>query len=245
MKKGNYLLCLDFDGVICDSINECLVSSWISYYRYIKEDYPIQVTVDMRSLFSQLRPFIRSGPDYVLIQRLIDMRCEVQNQHEFDRYLEEAGKDTVRYYGEIFYRAREELLRQDRDYWMALNPLYKHMLEPLRANAENEKLIIVSTKRQDFILEILSFNGIDFSPERVYLADSKPKIVIVEEVRRARGFIQAVFIDDQIDHLLPNRNKSIMPALASWGYVKRDWLEPKKNLLILNADTMAELFNNL
>jgi phosphoglycolate phosphatase-like HAD superfamily hydrolase len=245
VKKDNSLLCLDFDGVICDSINECLVSSWISYYKNIKEYYPIQVTADMRILFSRLRPFIRSGPDYVLIQKLIDMGCEVRNQHEFDRHLEKAGKDTIRYYGEIFYRAREELLRQDRDYWMALNPLYKHMIEPLRLNAENEKLIIVSTKRQDFILEILGFNRIDFSPERVYLADTKAKIVIVEEVRRASGFMQAVFIDDQIDHLLPNRNKSIMPALASWGYIKRDWLEPKKDLLILNPDTMADLFNNI
>ena len=59
------LVFLDFDGVICDSALECLVSSWEAYFRDHGRDAPKAVPVDLKERFLALRPYVRSGEDSV------------------------------------------------------------------------------------------------------------------------------------------------------------------------------------
>jgi hypothetical protein len=41
--------------------------------------------------------------------------------------------------------------------------------------------------------------------------------------------VTAFFVDDQLDHLVvAGRNPAVKPFLASWGYVKNEWLHQKE-----------------
>lgn len=72
-------LALDFDGVIVDSINECLATALNAYTRFCGKD---QFCTDLRLVpegladaFRSMRPLIRRGEDYVfLIQAFEEQR---------------------------------------------------------------------------------------------------------------------------------------------------------------------------
>jgi phosphoglycolate phosphatase-like HAD superfamily hydrolase len=242
-----FLLFLDFDGVICDSALECLVSSWLAYHVNYGGSRPDRVSVSLKRDFFSLRPFIRSGEDYVLIHELLQRQRTVGNQQDFDSFVEEAGPHKMIKYKKLFYEAREDLMRQDRSYWLALNPVYPHMAAALKRLSDCERLHIVSTKRPDFIGAILCSNGIDFTPERIHYSDKVEKIDLVADLLRKSGLERAVFVDDQIDHLRKKEAADPIEArLAAWGYVKPEWLDERATgVNVLTIEGMAGLFERL
>jgi len=81
MSKYN-CLALDFDGVIVDSIQECLVVGYNAFIEYTGKGSKI---LDLSSLdhddmakCHRLRNFIRSGEDYVYIQLAISEGVDIQ-----------------------------------------------------------------------------------------------------------------------------------------------------------------------
>ena len=60
-----------------------------------------------------------------------------------------------------------------------------------------------------------------------------------EEILKFRKGSSALFVDDQLDHLLlAIKNPRIKGFLASWGYVKEEW----KTQNIVEVLTREELF---
>ena len=148
-------------------------------------------------------------------------------------------------FGDVFYRARESLLARDRFYWVSLNPLYGHMEAALKAHCLSPLLRIVSSKRPDFILQILGARGICVPAERVHLTDKIRKLDMVRRLLAESGVSRAFFVDDQIDHLRPNSDENVTPVLAAWGYIKEDWLTNPRGLLVLDRAAAAKLFSGL
>jgi phosphoglycolate phosphatase-like HAD superfamily hydrolase len=216
------LLFLDFDGVICDSIDECFVSSWIAHFHALGRPLPLSLPIEMRRRFARLRPFIRSGEDYVVIQDLIAGGREVADQQAFDAALAARGPQGMARAKDAFYAARSGLLASDRSYWLSLNRVYPHVHAPLAAVAARDDVLVLSTKKSEFIVEILAANGIRFPIERVIYTGSRTKEEIV--VGMLAGSDGAVLVDDQIDHLLGCIDPRIEVHLALWGYIRTEWL---------------------
>jgi phosphoglycolate phosphatase-like HAD superfamily hydrolase len=242
--RPEFLLCLDFDGVICDSARECFVSSWMAYHHLVKKEQPSYMPVDLLKEFLTLRPFIRAGGDYVFIQEMLETGVVVKDQEDFDSFTGPPGSDKVREYKEIFYQARESVMAGDRDYWIGLNRVYHHMIDPLKSLAAKEALHIVSTKRPDFIVEILNTAGVEFPPKRIHYSYDKGKLEIVAEILAETGVSRAVFVDDQIDHLRDG-NSNVECWLAAWGYVKDEWLESSGGVGVLDTETMGRIFDRV
>jgi phosphoglycolate phosphatase-like HAD superfamily hydrolase len=236
------LVFLDFDGVICDSLLECLVSSWQGYYKLHLGKQETAVPITLRRAFSKLRPFVRAGEDFILIQELINNRFSIQSQEQFDAQLAERGEETMARYKELFYTARHDFLANHRHYWIGLNRIYPHVYRSLRAWAASPCLYILSTKKADYIVEILEANDIRMDPHRVLSCGAKEKKETILRTLDERGCTSALFIDDQIDHLTADwaRDPRIIGCLASWGYVKIQWLEEPRDIEILHADQLAE-----
>ncbi len=227
-------LFLDFDGVLCDSLPECFVSSLLAWNRWKerKPDSPggiLQLADrDHAGLkrFEALRPFVRNGGDYLFLHHAIEYGTAVREQKDFDalmlHYPELAAAA-----GDLFQHCRSELLAADRERWLDLNPLFKGIPRLLEREAHNGSAFILSTKPVRFILEILRHNGIAWAEERCICSGGRPKVDIIDEVLSAQGARTetAWFVDDQIDHLLLPRRSKIVPLLASWGYIKKEWLK--------------------
>jgi phosphoglycolate phosphatase-like HAD superfamily hydrolase len=225
-------LFIDFDGVICDSAAECLFSSWVAYDRLTRDSEdggqppsaPLSVPVALRARFLHLRPFIRAGDDYVLIQRLLAGNRTPSRQEEFDHARREAGPQTLARYGDVLNRVRQELMAHDREHWLRLNPLYPGMAELLRA-ADWATTWILSTKRPLYIQAILAFYELPVPPRAILHAAAVSKLETVAAVLDERQAERAALVDDQLDHLVGNDDPRIKVYLAAWGYAKPEWLK--------------------
>lgn len=225
------VLILDFDGVICDSVEESFVSSWIAYFDLYLERKPVYMPVSLRKDFARMRPLVRGGADFMLIQEILEKGGFVSRQEEFDAIARAAGEKKLALFHELFYKARAELLAKDRGAWLAMNRIYPHVASAFALLPAAAPVYILSTKKPDFIAEILSANHISMPLERILYSGSERKMDIVTSIRAESAKSEAVFIDDQIDHLAqpetagPGASPTrIRVYLATWGYVQEDWL---------------------
>jgi len=233
--SGDRLFFLDFDGVICDSIDECYVSSWLAYH--LGERFspglgpalragglPDRVFLEDKSRFNSFRPFIRTGGDYVLLQRCVDRRRFLRSQEDFDAARKEAGESLMAEYHSRFYAERASLLEQEREYWLSLNVLYDGVGEAVRGFTDDERYYILSTKQSTFIAEILASKGIRWPIDRIIDSGKEKKTDIILSVLDSAGIHRGVFVDDQVDYFAGAPQDRISCYLASWGYVKQSWL---------------------
>ena len=233
------LLFLDFDGVICDSIDECFVSSWLAHHELRGLGRPASLPVALRREFALLRPFIRSGEDYVVIQALLAEGRQVASQDEFDAALAAEGAEGRKRLQQVFYAARGGLLAADRAYWLSLNRVYPHVRTPLAGIAARDDVCVLSTKKSEFIVEILAANGLSVTIERVLFTGSRAKVDIIASMLGPGD--RALLVDDQIDHLLACTDPRIDVRLALWGYVKPEWPRQHPEVGCVAADALPAL----
>jgi phosphoglycolate phosphatase-like HAD superfamily hydrolase len=234
-------LVLDFDGVICDSVDECFASSWTAFHQLFMNRAPGGAQGEARAAFARMRPFVRSGHDFVLIQQMVDRGLQVDSQAGFDDAAHRAGPDTLRRFEELFYEARASLLLTDRDAWIRMNRIYPHVAVGIAGLSRGAPLYILSTKRPQFIAEILDANGITVPPGSILLSSGEPKLRSVDRLRAQGRYEQAVFVEDQIDAIKGNADPRIKAYLATWGYVQAEWLRAPAVVELLNPETFLEL----
>lgn len=239
------LLVLDFDGVICDSVEECFVSSWTAYHDLFRGLPRGEAPAAVRASFRAMRPFIRSGEDFVLVQEIMDRGGSIGSQAEFDRAWERPGIPPRKVFKDLFYLARGRLMDRDRRAWLAMNPIYPHVASAIVRLAPGVPLFILSTKRPQFVRETLAANGITISEERVLYSEAEPKLSMIEKLLASRGAPEALFVEDQIDAIRGNTNPRIRVYLASWGYVQESWLEGTPSVSVLTPEAFVQLLAGL
>ena len=239
------LLVLDFDGVICDSVEECFVSSWTAYQELFLGLPRSKAPAATRAEFRAMRPFIRSGEDFVLVQELIDHEARVNNQADFDSAWRRPGIPSRKVFKDLFYQARSTLMDQDRQAWLSMNPVYPHVASAISRLAPAVPFYILSTKRPHFVRETLEANGIRVPPERVLYSEEEPKLLTIEKLLQSRGAAHALFVEDQIDAIRGNTNPLIQVYLASWGYVQESWLEGTPAVPLLTPEAFVKLLAGL
>jgi phosphoglycolate phosphatase-like HAD superfamily hydrolase len=237
---GRSTVVLDFDGVICDSVDECFASSFLARYHLQQRTLPSSSESDRRAGFAHLRPFIRTGEDYLLIHDLIDRGVVVRDQRQFDELKSREGPETMARYRELFYQARVQLLERDRDAWMSMNRIYPNARTALQI-AAGAPFVILSTKRPEFIQEILGHAALPVPADRILNSGDEPKLPIVERIRAEGGFDGAVFIDDQVDFLKNNPFPRVSVYLASWGYVASEQIARDLGVPVLAAGDLPGL----
>jgi phosphoglycolate phosphatase-like HAD superfamily hydrolase len=240
------LLVLDFDGVICDSVEECFVSSWEARFRLRGGTGQVpEPPAGSLTAFARLRPFVRNGEDFLVMLEASERGIAVSDQPAFDALAADMGAESLRDFKARFYDARKRLLAEERGRWLRMNRVFPHARAALLAAIGADlPLSILSTKRQPYILEILSANGVDFPPGHVHHTTG-PKVPVVRELLAASGCAKAVFIDDQIDYLLGLDDPRIEGRLASWGYVQPEWLVPPLRARPIDPDGFLALVSRL
>ena len=172
---------------------------------------------------------MRTGEDFVFLQDLISRGVSIESQEQFDLLLDQVGSETMLRYRRQIYAVRERLLRDDREAWLRLNRVFSHVRELLDALAADRSCYILSTKKEQFILEILAAAGICWPPERAICSEQRPKLSIIQEILAERGDSVAHYVEDQPDHFPDPEARRTLPFtlhcyLAQWGYVQRQWL---------------------
>ncbi len=222
------LLALDFDGVIANSVLECAVVACNGYNAFqglsARIKLPQEIPAETLSIFRSMRPYIRSGEDYLYLFQALDECISIATQAEFDKF-HDTHLDRKESYYQLFYAERAALMISDHENWIALNPLYSGMVEFLQSLKPELLLQIVSTKASRYIAEILDYNGIKLDSEQIHQAGrnlSKSDIIkrLLQENQLSPG--QVVFVDDHPDTVQKVSATGVVCLLAGWGYNTSD-----------------------
>jgi len=217
-------LALDFDGVIADSIEECLVVGYNAFVDYSRQESKIETlsALDKKVVdeAKRLRHFIRSGEDYVYIQLALSEDIKMNTQDDFDNFLNKYSQLKETFFN-LFYQERKHFSVEKLNSWMQLNPMYEGMQHFLKESSGKNPLYIISTKKSEYIHKILEGHQITFPVKNIFHAHKdRSKLTIIHELLSKYNTEPSHFhfIDDQVDTLLKVELSQVHRYLAGWGY---------------------------
>jgi len=233
------ILALDFDGVIVDSIRECLFVSHNAYFQVyrrkekdffggglftfenwenIKKRYKKEI-----EQFRIMRPYIRGANDYGLIIKLLEERKLIESQEEFDVYREKVDFKFEDFHQE-FYKGRDRIQAMDFKAWFNLEPPYPKVVEGIKKLLEEgAKIIIATSNRRRAIFQCFTSEYLGFKIKKEDILDERfgeDKSEQMKHIAKLYNvkFEEMYFIDDQVSHLIQTRPLGIKVFLAGWSY---------------------------
>lgn len=227
----NKVVCFDFDGVICNSTEECLITGYNAWLKYQGQEgfitKPEEVSSDLANYFRKWRGLVRTGDQYFLLFNSFTDSKLLKDEADFEKR-NEIKKPEKKKYKELFFEARVKLREQDFDYWVSLHEIFDGISEGFKEMMNMADVYIVTGKDRDSAKAFLKSMEIDFPKKKIYdksVADNK--LLAVEKISRLTGQKQEdiIFLDDNINHLLNLKQGGCQVLMAGWGYHLDEHLE--------------------
>jgi phosphoglycolate phosphatase-like HAD superfamily hydrolase len=238
MRPG--LLVLDFDGVVCDGIDEMVETSRRTLAALTGGDAPAARRAELHTRFAALRPAIESGWEMVALYGLLLEQDPAGDAalRDVKRWAE--ARDAYLHAHGLARGPIASAFDDVRARWMAANPrewLTRHRFYPGIADwlrqllAEEQAVYILSTKGKPFLEALLAWQTVPIPPGFV-IGRAEPKRE-KWEVMRELLVMHAVapsglwFVEDRLATLLDMRRHATDLAaarlfLVDWGYVFAD-----------------------
>lgn len=214
---------LDFDGVIIDSMEECLLISFCVYCQvFFDEGFVLEkIPEEKRKRFVKFRYLVGPAREYsYLWQSIESARSDEDIEGEFYR-LKKENAVNVEQYEQKFYNLRNIYQMKNRDSWILLNPMYPGIDKEIRMLLGKTSVFISSTKDEKSIELLCSTYNLPIKDGHIYGKDHG--IDKVKHIKRIAKFIPArcenlSFVDDNLAYLKKVRNLGVRCYLAGWGY---------------------------
>jgi phosphoglycolate phosphatase-like HAD superfamily hydrolase len=219
-------LALDFDGVICNGLQEYFQTS-LRAYRQIWPHLAENVNPTWEAAFGRLRPVVETGWEMPLVLRALDrgwaeadillnwptIRSQLLAQEDLD----------WRNIGQQVDDLRDRWIASDPDSWLALHRFYPGVVAQLgRWIHYKLPIFIITTKESRFVRALLSQAGISLPPNALFGKDyQQPKAETLRQLK-AQGFRNLWFVEDRLATLSNIQTQpdlaSVTLFLADWGY---------------------------
>ncbi len=244
--KRPIIYALDFDGVICDSVLETGISAWKAAAQ-IWDDIPTGfASVEQLAQFRQIRPFMGTGYEAILIVRLLSNGESVDDiMGDYHAKIQKVIKDsglTIDALKKLFGETRDRWIEEDLEEWIAMNPLFPGVAKKLKALSEKNIWYIITTKQERFVKEIFKANQVELPEERIFGLDRKmSKEEVLIDLANQHTEAEFYFVEDMLPSLLKiiksTRLESVKLFLALWGYnTAEDKLAAEKyNIELINV----------
>lgn len=220
------LYALDFDGVICDSAVETAITGWKAANR-IWGDMPEAVPQAMVDQFRLVRPIIETGYEAILAMRLLHLGESPETitsdyARKIDTLLQQAQvtPDNLK---KLFGETRDAWIANDLADWINMNPLFSGVAEKLQQLGRHASWLIITTKQERFVKQILQANDIDLADDKIFGLDrnmSKPEVLT--QLLKIHPDNTIYFVEDRLPTLLNVRKiealANVKLIFAQWGY---------------------------
>lgn len=225
LSTGGSILALDFDGVICDGMQEYFHSSWL-VYRQIWSLPAAPPPTDLFPTFAQLRPLIEHGWEMPLLvwalQHNIAPTQITRDWHDLatqilaDRQL--SAGDVVKVLDEV----RDRSIATDLVGWLNLQRCYPGTVERLLTLPPAIVPVIITTKDGRFTRQFLENQGVNLPADAIFGKEIKqPKAETLRQLL-ATNPDQIWFVEDRLPTLQTISQQhdldSVQLFLADWGY---------------------------
>ncbi len=227
MKK---ILCLDFDGVLCDSAVECLVTGYNAYHDAAVSG-PDEIEPGLRDYFLKYRYLVGPANDFGVLFHAFEQGGETLTRESYDA-MREATRAMREDFGPRFFASRDRL-KQDMDHWLGLHRLFEQSRAVLDIGFPS--FYVITTKDADSVMRLAEFSGYHGRILGVYGKEiATDKRVSFQTLFRDRNDQQAsetyLFVDDNVVHLQQVSDLPVEPWLATWGYVDPEAAERFRHL---------------
>ena len=213
---------LDFDGVICDSRPECMITSYLAFQTEVDPGCDIEYSASIipkawQEKFLSYRYLVRVAKEYKLLWRLITEGRSIKDLVRITDQIDYDPEDLASFHS-LFYSVRDRWIKEDRDSWLGYNRLYKGMDKAINKWNAGSPLYLVSAKDTNSIQTFLMHSGCHLEPHQVLGTEKGDKPFHFKAIRALHGNQDMVFIDDNTDNLKMALPFDLTPYLASWGY---------------------------
>ncbi len=234
----------DFDGVVCDSTNECLVCSSNAMQKFLgKSNYKYKISEfdkELQERFTLLRPFVKGGSQYYTLFQILNSEIDIQQitQSVFDETHKKFFTQSE-VFKPYFYEARRELQEYNFSNWLELHTVYEWVIDFLRIQLTANRLMIATLKDKDSVLRILEHYNLVINPSLIIdQFEIKTKLEALYKILNLKNITkeEIVFIDDNIAHLMDPKSNGFRSFMAAWSNVSESSKELAKasNIDILN-----------
>lgn len=220
------ILALDFDGVICNGLEEYFQTT-MGTYQQIWTDSPIVQMEETGRIFKQLRPVIETGWEMPILLRAIASGVSPSEISEDwanvrDRIVASEGIEP-QLVGQLLDGVRDRALESDLEQWLSLHQFYSGTIDLLeRAINSSIQLYIVTTKEGRFVQKLLGDQGVKLAAENIFGKEVKrPKPETLRLIMaQSKSDEQLFFVEDRLKTL---EITSQQPDLAQIGLFLADW----------------------
>lgn len=250
MTELQKIFVFDFDGVVCDSTDECMVTSWNAWEKW--ESRPgfrkevSEFDEEEKAKFRKLRPRVRGAGEYYILRRAFSEGINIENQADYSQ-LEADWKAHLTPFKALFFEEREHLRGLNLDAWIDLHPIYDGVIERMKSFNDQGRLYIATLKDGESVRLILKKQGLVVEDKK--FLDQAQITSKLQALDRFRSQISCekddmIFIDDNVTHLLEPQLSGYPVYLAAWGSTVDEYLEiaeQKKIPLLKDCEQLKKL----
>lgn len=268
MISNTQILVFDFDGVICNSIHDSLMTALNTYIQFVPDHtLPLEKPLEPDSLFlfeknheplfnrfSKLMPMGNFAEDYFVFLRIIeeDKSEKVKDQASFNSFKSSIPEEKLNSYQTLFYQYRTHLQESDPKSWANLLPPFPGIVEAIQTLSQRFLCAIATSKDKGSVDILLRSYGLVpyFHPENILdkdFAKSKREHLIRFHKEHNIPFKNIHFIDDKVLHLASVKDLGIHAYLALWGFnTEREHKIARDNgLTLLRLEDLPHLVKHL
>jgi phosphoglycolate phosphatase-like HAD superfamily hydrolase len=250
MTEIQKIFVFDFDGVVCDSTDECMVTSWNAWkkwkgrtgFRKTISEFTEKEVVQFR----KIRPRVRGAGEYYIVHRAFSEGIDIEGQSHYNQ-LEADWKEYITPFKAVFFEMRERLRDINLDAWIDLHPVYDGVIEIMKQINDQKKLYIATLKDGKSVRLILEKQGLFIEEEKLLdQAQITSKLQALDYFRKQVDCHKndMIFIDDNVTHLLDPKSSGYPVYLATWGSVVDEYLEIAEQKKIPLLKDCKFLFNS-
>ncbi len=231
MAEQRKIFVFDFDGVVCDSTNECMVTSWNAWEKWNhREGFRRSIehfSNDEMVQFRNLRPRVRGAGEYYILRRSLEEGKFIEDQATYDK-IEEKWHEYLKPFKEVFFEMRERFRKEDLDGWIELHQTFDDVIKIMKRLHSEGCLYIATLKDEESVRLILERQGVVL-PQDHLLDQSQIKsklqalIRFLDQTGCAKDDL--VFIDDNVTHLLEPKSEGFKVYLAAWNFPVKEYLD--------------------
>jgi phosphoglycolate phosphatase-like HAD superfamily hydrolase len=216
------ILALDFDGVICDSIVECMETSYQAFLLLNQGcGLPEKIPQEWKNIFCMRRGYVRpSGNFYMLWKWLIESPNKIITFNQFENLCLK-NKSVIEDFSELFHGIRRKKILDNKNLFIEQNKLFPDVKKNWPSSLEN--LIYIITTKDIESVEII-MNSAQLKYSGIYGRGSGPKSHSILEIAE-RNMVkpsEIIFIDDSVAHIEEVKITGCSTIHATWGYEHRD-----------------------
>jgi phosphoglycolate phosphatase-like HAD superfamily hydrolase len=216
-------LIVDFDGVVCDAMEECALVTWLGAHPPSPgspvSSYLTAMPRGFVQRFRNIRGFARLLEHFLVAHR--PAAAYIQTRARFDTVFRCIAAEYVREFTRTANAARQRCRVEEPAFWLGLHTMYPGIPEMLRDMAGT--VAVVTAKDEQSVRAILERHGLAGTVAEI-IGECGQKAEAVRDLCARHGITPdaVTFVDDNLANVVAVAATGAAAYWAMWGYHTSD-----------------------